>query len=1122
MAIQHFLFCVLLFFHLPCFSWAEAPSRWWSDAAESRLAKAGGNRTELEKALRAVPAEQRKGMEFLITHMPDSDLSALSADFLIANHELAYKARSETPWGKDIPEEIFFDHVLPYANIDEKRDPWRKEFYELAMPIIKDCKTPAEAAQKLNAELFHKIKVKYLPQNRPPNLSPKESIAQGNASCTGLSILISDACRSVCIPARLVGTPNWWNKRGNHTWIEIWDKDWHFTGACEQDAQGLNRGWFVGDAAKAQKDSPEHAIYAASFRRTNVHFPLVWDRRNTTVPGENVTDRYAKAPAPSRTARVAIRVLNAGRKRVAANVAVASAGEPNATLEGKSRDESADLNDYLAFELQPGKGYIVRVGRHEQTITAGKAGEFQIVDVIQPVIPSADALAALKAALDEKPDSPAALAERDFAEAALTKSDAAAARKLIWDAHAAMIQSQRAKEIADRLLRDDKLEMAFDFTVSGDKPKDGRSLWISLHGGGGAPKHVNDQQWKNQLKLYAVKEGIYLAPRAPTDTWNLWHQPHIDRLFARLIEDLIVLEGVNPDRVYVMGYSAGGDGVYQLAPRMADRWAAAAMMAGHPNGVSMLSVRNVPFALQVGGNDAAYSRNKVGREYGELLAKLQKDDPQGYRHFVRIHEGKGHWMDMEDKAALPWMAGFSRDPVPTRVVWKQTGTPHDRSYWLATPTKEAVSDSMVIAQREGQCIDVTAAEKVSTLLVRLDDRMVDFEKPVVVTHAGKELFSGKPVRTIGTMLRTLEGRGDPKLMFDAELTVKLPVAAPVVAPVSSTPVVPEPPHHAALPAPRGYVCLKAAAAPVIDGKLDDDAWNAATWSDDFVDIEGDRKPKPAHRTRMKMLWDDKALYIAAELEEPHIWATLTEHDAVIFHDPDFEVFIDPDGDNHLYGELELNAKNTTWDLLLSKPYRDGGRALNGWEIIGLKTAVQVNGTLDDPADTDKSWTVEIAWPWKGLAELSPVPVPPKDGQQWRINFSRVQWDTAIEDGKYVKVKGKPEHNWVWSPQGAIDMHRPERWGYLQFSEKSQGPVEYRADPAQDVKDLLHEIYYAQQAYHKKHGRYAESAQELSVKHPNLSVPVIKTTQRGFDATLEAAEPARKVWGISNDSRLWSR
>jgi hypothetical protein len=387
---------------------------------------------------------------------------------------------------------------------------------------------------------------------------------------------------------------------------------------------------------------------------------------------------------------------------------------------------------------------------------------------------SSAALKELQAAFTTHRGSFLDLADKDFARVPLTKADAATARKLIWEAHVEFIRKERADEIKKRLLKEGSLEMPFAFKVFGDKPESGHSLWISLHGGGGAPRLVNDQQWENQKRLYTLQEGIYLAPRAPTDTWNLWHQDHIDRLFGRLIEDLIVLENVNPDRVYVLGYSAGGDGVYQLAPRMADYWAGAAMMAGHPNGVSLLSLRNVPFALQVGGDDSAYNRNKVAQEYGEQLVKLHKDDPRGYEHFVKIYEGKGHWMDREDKAALPWLAKFSRNPVPDRVVWKQTGAPHERSYWLAVPRGEVKSDSLVIANRKDQTITITAREKVGKLLVRLDDHMLNLDRTVKVTCEGKELFAGKAPRTIAVMLRTLAGRGDPHLMFDAEVAVELP------------------------------------------------------------------------------------------------------------------------------------------------------------------------------------------------------------------------------------------------------------------------------------------------------------------------------------------------------------
>ena len=390
--------------------------------------------------------------------------------------------------------------------------------------------------------------------------------------------------------------------------------------------------------------------------------------------------------------------------------------------------------------------------------------------------PSVTAVKELRAAVAANPAAPADLADRPFARVPLTKADAAAARELVWQTHAARIRTDRADEVKDRLIRDGKLEMRFVTKTFGAKPAGGRSLWISMHGGGNAAKRVNDGQWENQKKLYTVEEGVYLAPRAPTDTWNLWHEPHIDRMFGRLIEDLVVFEDVNPNRVYLLGYSAGGDGVYQLAPRMADRWAAAAMMAGHPNGVSLLSLRNVPFALQVGAIDSAYNRNKVAREYGEQLDMLRKADPQGYAHLVKVHEGKGHWMDLEDKAALPWMAKFTRNPVPERVVWKQTGQPHDRSYWLAVPPSEAKGATLVVAARSGQTIDLSTVEGVATVVVRLDDRLADLDRPVEVRHAGKALYAGPAPRTIAVMLKTLAGRGDPSLIFDAEVSVAVPAA----------------------------------------------------------------------------------------------------------------------------------------------------------------------------------------------------------------------------------------------------------------------------------------------------------------------------------------------------------
>ncbi len=339
-----------------------------------RLPLSGDNRPEIDKAWSGTPEAQRPGMTFLLANMPEKDLRALKADFLLKNHELAYKARKDFAWGKAVPDDIFFNNVLPYANVDESRDPWRKELYDLAKPLVKDCKTATEAVMKLNAELFPKLKVGYSTQRKLPNQSPKESIEQGKASCTGLSILLSDACRAVGVPTRVVGIPNWSNKRGNHTWLEIWDGDWHFTGACEPDPKGLDRGWFVGDAAQAQKDKPEHSIYAVSFAKTKTPFPLVWAPGQKDVSAVNVTERYTKTKHDPKLVRVMIRVTGPDGKRVKEAVTVDK-------FSGQSKDESADTNDFLTFDLLPDREYKLMVGKVESTFRTKAAGEQQLIEV---------------------------------------------------------------------------------------------------------------------------------------------------------------------------------------------------------------------------------------------------------------------------------------------------------------------------------------------------------------------------------------------------------------------------------------------------------------------------------------------------------------------------------------------------------------------------------------------------------------------------------------------------------------------------------------------------------------------------------------------------------------------
>ena len=246
----------------------------------------------------------------------------------------------------------------------------------------------------------------------------------------------------------------------------------------------------------------------------------------------------------------------------------------------------------------------------------------------------------------------------------------------------------------------------------------------------------------------------------------------------------------------------------------------------------------------------------------------------------------------------------------------------------------------------------------------------------------------------------------------------------------------------AQPPPREYEAPAAACPPAIDGSLDDAAWFTAPWTEPFVDIRGGGRPDPRLRTRAKIVWDERFLYVGAALEEPHLWATLAERDAILYREHDFEVFLDPDGDGLAYYELEINALGTEFDLFLDKPYRRNGRADIAWDMEGLRTAVHLDGTLNDPSDQDAGWSVEMAIPWSALrppgAPADAAVAAPRPGDAWRVNFSRVQWPLVVVAGEYrrrrepVDWSDHPEDNWVWSPQGEIDMHIPEKWGVVRF------------------------------------------------------------------------------------------
>jgi hypothetical protein len=332
------------------------------------------------------------------------------------------------------------------------------------------------------------------------------------------------------------------------------------------------------------------------------------------------------------------------------------------------------------------------------------------------------------------------------------------------------------------------------------------------------------------------------------------------------------------------------------------------------------------------------------------------------------------------------------------------------------------------------------------------------------------------------------------------------------------------------PDPRGYVCYRTTSPVTIDGIPDEKSWGDVPWTENFVDIEGSSKPVPKLKTHAKILWDDSNLYVGAEIEEPQVWAKLRQRDTVVFFDNDFEVFIDPDGDTQAYYELEVNALATAWDLLLLKPYRDGGPPVTGWDIAGLQVATHVDGTINNPSDIDKGWTVEIKIPLTALKECSGTAGLPKAGDKWRIDFSRVEWRTIIENGAYKKEinpatgKSFPEDNWVWSPQGRINMHMPEMWGFLQFSsiEAGHGTEAFVPDPDLRLKWALRTIYYAEDKYYLENNTYSSSLKEIGLKKTDfpkdLPVPVIESTRSAFESYFPSSD-GTPLWTIYQDGRI---
>ena len=753
----------------------KALKKWWPKTVEAALKRAGNNRAQLTTALQTVPVEQREGLQFLLLNMPDSDLTTLSSKFLLDHLKVIYTSWQRAPWKNQVPHEIFLNDVLPYASLNEQRESWAPILRDKAAPLIEEVKTPAEAAMRLNQKLFPLVNVRYSTQRQRPDQSPSQSMGSGLASCSGLSILLVDACRAVGVPARVVGTPLWTNGRGNHTWVEIWDGEWKFLGAAEPDEKGLNHGWFAGDASLAKKDVPENAIYATSFRKTDTSFPMVWAEKNGSVSAINVTTRYAPTEiVKGNKTRVLFKVVDADNRRVASKVVVSNkAGQPQ--FSGFSRDESADMNNFLNVQLVPGT-YQVKVNDGAaQTFTVADETE-QLVVTKLPGISDETASALQDELAKYFAAAPEAQKAWDFSprfEAAL-RSDENAVRAMAWQAYknAPIHGAAKTNYDANQVTFGDYLSPYKMHTV-GEKPANGWGLVIAMHGGGGTAKEVNDSQWEGMASHYKdhpEKGGyIYLALRAPNDTWNGFYDDYVYPLVGNLIQQFTLFGDVDPNKVYLIGYSHGGYGAFAIGPKTPDRFAAihASAGAGTDGESAPKNLRNTPFSVMVGEFDTMYDRKSRTERFAKEIEALRGERTDIYPVTAEIAAGFQHG-NLQDRDKLVDMLPLTRNPVPRDLTWLMTDTVVRDFFWLHAdaPAKEREIDAI--------CRDNNLTVKTQNApdaTVYLDSRLMDFDKPLQIEINGQK-SERKLTPSLKTLCETLQRRGDPDLAFTAQIEVK--------------------------------------------------------------------------------------------------------------------------------------------------------------------------------------------------------------------------------------------------------------------------------------------------------------------------------------------------------------
>ncbi len=742
---------------------------WWDGAVAASLDRVPAKKAAWEKALTETPVAQRKGMAYLIAYLPLRDLEGLAPEVLVKNRELAYRVRGQVAWGAKLPEEVFLDAVLPHGCLTEPRDSMRAEFMDKYLSLVKDCTTPGAAGCKINEHLFKDYKVTYNTRRLRTDQCSRESIAQGMATCTGLSLMLVEACRAVGVPARVATIASWPGRGGNHTWVEVWDTGWHFVGAAEPDPAGLDRGWFAGDASKALKDTPKSAIWASTYKPTGQNTPLAWNAK-ALVPGENVTDRYTanKAVAPAQP-RLMVEVRRKG-ERVVADVLAVDGATGKLVLSGQSFGPRADINHHLSAQVADASPvFVLALSEGKAVCCSAKVikDTVLVVDLDKPDDNNLTQLLKVRFGTDA-----AAAAEVGKLLAKLPWDPSM--RELAWKAYKESPRHQPLKkELAEKSVSTPERTSPYLWRKVGEKPKEGWSLVIAMHGGGGTTKAINDGQWKGMFERYYRNHPeaggyIYLALRAPNDTWNGFYDDAICPLIERLILQFVLFEEVNPDRVYTLGASHGGYGAFVIGPKIPDRFGAVHASASAPTDGETQgeNLRNVRFTFMVGEKDTAYGRAERCQKFAKLVEEWRKKSG-GYPGEFEWRPGVGHSVPDRDKVAE--MLKYTRDPHPAELVWVQSDSVLKNFYWVEADKpvdkgriEASLKDNKVTLRAEGQ----------GPIALWLDAPLVDFTKPLKLVLPEGKTKEIKLEPNLEWFCQSLEKRADPQLA--APVRVEIP------------------------------------------------------------------------------------------------------------------------------------------------------------------------------------------------------------------------------------------------------------------------------------------------------------------------------------------------------------